>query len=213
MASPLPLPPKRTPSDTKRRIVTAAWELLILEGEKKDTFSARRVADMVGVTAGRVLQYYRTLDELTLDAFFQHYLPLITNVALGAKTNASTQSWREGLRANTRALMGIYFEHPEITRRAMAFAWRFDENATEQFLKFNEVLFSVMKDCVQDHQNPIPEPVLYLAARSWYRQLVQGVRMGFQMEWTLDQAVDDLWPDIELLADGIDANRRIAGPT
>jgi AcrR family transcriptional regulator len=198
---------KRVPGETKRRIIEATWELMNQEDRQEDTFSARRLADKVGVTAGRVLQYYKTLDDLILDTFSHHYLPKLNDVMANAQNNQASMPWRQKLDCNMVIWTDLYFAHKQISRRAMAFSWRFHENTRAQYAAFNAALFDAIHVCVQDPHEPLPNDLLHLFGRSWYRNVLQDVRLGFQMQWTAQRAAEELKAHVHLLADGVDARR------
>jgi AcrR family transcriptional regulator len=197
---------KRRRTETQNKIITEAWAL-INQSDNDDFFTVRKLAERVGVTAGRILQYYKTIDAMLLDVFVVYYKPIFAELESKVNADPASATWRGRIRVATQYWANSYYQHRVITRRAMAFSWRFDPKVREQFKEFNDLLFDALNRCFDDPNRPLPRELLKTATRAWYRIMLQGIRLGFQNEESAEACVANMWPMIDVLIDGVEVRR------
>lgn len=194
--------------DTLSRIRTSARALIAQDEDSG--FTSRRIAAGAGISAGRLLQYYATLNDLIVELMEIERNEIFIGLEAAEKGLPARLGWRKRVRALLKAMFELHMERAALVRRSMAYSWTWGRDIEEKMTATAQKLISVLEPIVDDPADRLDPKLRETAALSLYRLFTHGLRHALQTRQDAEAATAQLWPMVELMLDGVDARRAAA---
>ena len=191
--------------DTLSRIRTSARALIAQDEDSG--FTSRRIAAGAGISAGRLLQYYATLNDLIVELMEIERNEIFIGLEAAEKALPSRLGWRKRVRALLKTLFELHIERAALVRRSMAYSWTWGSDSEEKMTAMGKRIVAVLEPIIDDPADRLDPKLRETAATSLYRLFTDGLRHALQTRQDAETAAAQLWPVVELLLDGVEARR------
>ena len=191
--------------DTLSRIRTSARALIAQDEDSG--FTSRRIAAGAGISAGRLLQYYATLNDLIVELMEIERNEIFIGLEASQKALPSRLGWRKRVRALLKTMFELHIERAALVRRSMAYSWTWGSDSEEKMTAMGKRIVAVLEPIIDDPADRLDPKLRETAATSLYRVFTHGLRHALQTRQDAETAAAQLWPVVELLLDGVEARR------
>jgi AcrR family transcriptional regulator len=191
--------------ETLSRIRVSARALI---GQDEDSgFTSRKIAAGAGISAGRLLQYYATLNDLIVELMDHERSEIMEGMAAAEKALPARTAWRKRVKSMLKTMFELHLTRAALVRRSMAYSWTWGPDVEANMAPTAKRMVEVLEPAIDDPAAPLDPKLLELAATSLYRLFTQGLRHAVQTHQDAEAATTALWPIVELMLDGIDSRR------
>jgi AcrR family transcriptional regulator len=191
--------------DTLSRIRISARALIAQDEDSG--FTSRRIAAGAGISAGRLLQYYATLNDLIVELMEIERNEIFNGLEAAEKALPARLGWRKRVRALVKTMFELHFARAALVRRSMAYSWTWGRDVEEKMTATAKKLVNVLEPIVDDPADRLDPKLRETAALGLYRLFTHGLRHALQTRQDAETATTHLWPLVDLMLDGVDARR------
>jgi AcrR family transcriptional regulator len=198
VAPPMSRAEQRT--NTLRRIIAAARAVLEQEGPRG--FSARAIATRAGISQGRLLQYFKSLDDVAFEAY-THWV----EEEFELRTRAAMQA--DGPQARLAALTKVGYERDltgvQMMRQVSRYAWFWPRETQTRFQSNNDKVIAFIVALLGEAAPNAKAPALHAGAAAVISIYIAVLRSATVEEWAPEQAHRKAMSMIDLVIAGLRA--------